>query len=49
MISSFPLLISIPGRHAAPVSGFIDEVDMFDAKEFSLSPKEADIMDPAQR
>ncbi|GGC78313.1 type I polyketide synthase [Chelatococcus reniformis] len=38
-----------PGRIAARAGSFIDDIDLFDADFFGLSPREAAAMDPQQR
>ena len=38
-----------PGKNCTDQGGYIDDFDKFDAKFFSISPKEANNMDPQQR
>ncbi len=38
-----------PGHHYSKWGGFIDDVDKFDADLFSVSPREAELMDPQER
>jgi acyl transferase domain-containing protein/acyl carrier protein len=40
---------SVPGVPAAWYGGFLDDLDQFDPKFFSISPREAATMDPQQR
>ena len=38
-----------PGKYNSAMSGFINDIDMFDSLEFGISKKEAEYMDPSLR